>query len=100
MSSKLFLRHFVIIVLVSPLASSRHLLGAVRRQNVTPNCTPAAINEFPPDGFTRQQRQHGFVVLHALLACYLFTLLAIVCDDYFVPLCSPSSQMTGSHTSH
>ncbi|XP_023310200.1 sodium/potassium/calcium exchanger 3-like [Anoplophora glabripennis] len=71
--------------LVSPLASSRHLLGAVRRQNVTPNCTPAAINEFPPDGFTRQQRQHGFVVLHALLACYLFTLLAIVCDDYFVP---------------
>ncbi|XP_065164112.1 sodium/potassium/calcium exchanger 3-like [Atheta coriaria] len=49
------------------------------------NCTPAALNEFPNDGFTREQRQHGWAILHALLACYLFVLLAIVCDDYFVP---------------
>ncbi|XP_063918132.1 sodium/potassium/calcium exchanger 3-like [Zophobas morio] len=59
----------------------RHLLGLVKGYN----CTPAAINEFPSDGFTRAQRQNGWIALHVLLACYLFTLLAIVCDDYFVP---------------
>ncbi|XP_066248332.1 sodium/potassium/calcium exchanger 4-like [Euwallacea similis] len=49
------------------------------------NCTPAAINEFPPDGFTREQRQHGWVIIHVILACYLFIFLAVVCEDYFVP---------------
>nr|CAI5827521.1 unnamed protein product [Callosobruchus analis] len=49
------------------------------------NCTPAAILEFPPDGLTREQRKHGWILLHCVLACYCFTLLAIVCDDYFVP---------------
>src|SRR5699024_4913857 len=61
--------------------NGRHLMGLVKGYN----CTPAAINEFPPDGFTREQRQNGWIILHVLLACYLFTLLAIVCDDYFVP---------------
>lgn len=63
------------------LVSGRHLLGLVEGYN----CTAAAIFEFPSDGFTRQQRQHGWVVLHFVLACYGFVLLAIVCDDYFVP---------------
>lgn len=49
------------------------------------NCTRAAILEFPPDGFTRNERRHGWVALHILLSCYCFWLLAIVCDDYFVP---------------
>ncbi|XP_018354795.1 PREDICTED: sodium/potassium/calcium exchanger 3-like [Trachymyrmex septentrionalis] len=49
------------------------------------NCTPPAIKEFPPDGFTRQQRQAGFIIIHFVIAIYLFLLLAIVCDDYFVP---------------
>ena len=56
------------------------------------NCTPPAIEEFPPDLFTAEQRRHGAAVLHALLACYLFVLFAVVCDEYFVPsikkLCS------------
>lgn len=63
----------------------RHLLHVGTVNNITANCTPPAINEFPWDGFTREQRQHGWVILHVLLACYLFILLAIVCDDYFVP---------------
>lgn len=65
----------------------RHLLAVENstNTNVTKNCTAAAINEFPPDGFTRDQRQDGFIILHALLACYLFVMLATVCDDYFVP---------------
>lgn len=49
------------------------------------NCTKAAIEEFPFDGFTRQERQRGWIVLHVVTACYCFWLLAIVCDDYFVP---------------
>lgn len=60
---------------------SRHLLSLVEDYN----CTPAAILEFPNDGFTRAQRKHGWVLLHFVLACYGFVLLAIVCDDYFVP---------------
>lgn len=62
------------------------------------NCTPAAIHEFPPDGFRRSQRQRGWIVLHVVLACYCFWLLAIVCDDYFVPamesLCSSECNQT------
>lgn len=49
------------------------------------NCTPAAILELPSDGFTREQRQSGWIVIHVLLACYCFWLLATICDDYFVP---------------
>jgi len=49
------------------------------------NCTPAAIFEFPSDGLTKYERTHGWIIVHILLACYCFWLLAIVCDDYFVP---------------
>ena len=49
------------------------------------NCTKAAIFEFPSDGLTRYQRKHGWILIHFALACYCFCLLAIVCDDYFVP---------------
>ncbi|XP_053679406.1 sodium/potassium/calcium exchanger 3-like [Anopheles nili] len=49
------------------------------------NCTPAAIFEFPSDGFTREDRRHGWILVHVVIACYCFWLLAIVCDDYFVP---------------
>ncbi|XP_024119653.1 sodium/potassium/calcium exchanger 3 [Oryzias melastigma] len=45
----------------------------------------AAIHEFPEDIFTKEQRKHGAVLLHALCAIYMFYALAIVCDDYFVP---------------
>ncbi|KAF4531117.1 hypothetical protein B566_EDAN011142 [Ephemera danica] len=51
----------------------------------TANCTPAAILDFPQDIFTVAQRREGAAVLHAILAFYLFILLAIACDDYFVP---------------
>ncbi|XP_001649854.2 sodium/potassium/calcium exchanger 5 isoform X2 [Aedes aegypti] len=49
------------------------------------NCTPPAIEDFPPDLFTVQQRQNGAIVLHALASLYLFVALAVVCDKYFVP---------------
>jgi len=49
------------------------------------NCTPPAIDDFPPDLFTEQQRRHGFLVFHVLGSLYLFVALAVVCDKYFVP---------------
>ncbi|CAH2103533.1 unnamed protein product [Euphydryas editha] len=63
--------------------TGRHILGLV--DNPTSNCTPAAILEFPSDGFTRFQRQHGFIVIHCVLAVYCFLLLGTVCEQYFVP---------------
>lgn len=49
------------------------------------NCTEPAIDEFPSDGFTRAERRSGFIAIHFAIAIYLFLLLAIVCDDFFVP---------------
>ncbi|XP_076468406.1 sodium/potassium/calcium exchanger 5-like [Babylonia areolata] len=58
---------------------SRHLLAAL------PNCTPRAVDQFPWDGLTKEERREGWWVLHVLLAFYMFMALAIVCDRYFVP---------------
>lgn len=69
--------------LVTSSGSSRHLLGVL---NISVNCTPATIHEFPSDGFTRDQRKHGWVLLHALLTCYFIIILASVCEEYFVPV--------------
>lgn len=65
---------------LTPLISTTESLELPHR-----NCTPAAIFEFPSDGFTREDRRHGWIAVHVLIACYCFWLLAIVCDDYFVP---------------
>ncbi|KAI4483173.1 hypothetical protein M0804_008228 [Polistes exclamans] len=57
----------------------------VQQEIIEENCTAPAIDEFPSDGFTRVQRQSGFIAIHFAIAIYLFLLLAIVCDDFFVP---------------
>ncbi|XP_063697219.1 sodium/potassium/calcium exchanger 4 isoform X2 [Culicoides brevitarsis] len=49
------------------------------------NCTQPAIDDFPKDLFTEEQRRQGFVLLHVLGSLYLFVALAVVCDKYFVP---------------
>ncbi|KAF7228309.1 sodium/potassium/calcium exchanger 3 [Nothobranchius furzeri] len=49
------------------------------------NQTGSAINEFPKDIFTLDQRRQGAVLFHILFAIYMFHALAIVCDVYFVP---------------
>ena len=43
-----------------------------------------AIEEFPEDIFTQEQRMRGGILLHILITCYMFGLLAVVCDHYFV----------------
>lgn len=49
-------------------------------------CTHAkgAVDEFPPDFFTAEQRLQGGVIVHIIIMLYMFGLLAVVCDDYFV----------------
>ncbi|EDV19631.1 uncharacterized protein TRIADDRAFT_33154 [Trichoplax adhaerens] len=42
------------------------------------------IDEFPKDIFTQQQRRQGAVVIHFIVAFYMFAALAVVCDEYFV----------------
>ena len=50
------------------------------------NCVKASIDEFPNDFMTQYQRkEQGGVVIHLLLAIYMFGALAVVCDDYFIP---------------
>ncbi|KAF2880623.1 hypothetical protein ILUMI_25563 [Ignelater luminosus] len=49
------------------------------------NCTPPAIDDFPKDLFSEEQRRDGAVVLHVIISLYLFMALAVVCDKYFVP---------------
>ena len=62
------------------------LLGSSPAPFLNQNCTEPSINEFPGDFMTQDQRlKHGGVVVHILLAIYLFIALTLVCDDYFIP---------------
>lgn len=66
--------------------SNRHLLEiGIVKSNVSLNCTPLAINNFPNDAFSQSQRQHGAVVIHILVSVYMFVALALLCDEYFIP---------------
>ncbi|CAF4752977.1 unnamed protein product [Pieris macdunnoughi] len=59
-------------------------IGECRQSNIR-NCTPPAIDDFPSGLFTELQRQHGAIVIHALISIYLFLALAVVCEKFFVP---------------
>ena len=62
------------------------LMKALADSSSPKNCVKPSIDEFPDDFMTQYQRQkQGGVVIHFLVALYMFVALAIVCDDYFVP---------------
>ncbi|XP_055601051.1 sodium/potassium/calcium exchanger 4-like [Uranotaenia lowii] len=44
-----------------------------------------SMDDFPPDLFTKTERQHGAILFHFLAAIYFFTILAFVCSEYFLP---------------
>ena len=48
-------------------------------------CVPPAVAQFPPALLDQRTRARGGLVLHILVAAYMFIGLAIVCEDYFVP---------------
>ncbi|KAM3866507.1 sodium/potassium/calcium exchanger 3 [Diretmus argenteus] len=67
------------------LWSKRELNQERGEDNQTADTPRSAIQEFPEDIFTLEQRRQGAVLLHGLCAIYMFYALAIVCDVYFVP---------------
>ncbi|XP_013145025.1 PREDICTED: sodium/potassium/calcium exchanger 4-like [Papilio polytes] len=44
-----------------------------------------SIDSFPDDAFTDDQLRKGAFLLYVLFGVYAFTLLTIVCNDYFIP---------------
>ncbi|XP_044743314.1 sodium/potassium/calcium exchanger 3-like [Chrysoperla carnea] len=48
------------------------------------NCTLEDAEDMPPDYFTQNQRLHGAILLHIFAGIYSFTLLAVVCNDFFL----------------
>ncbi|XP_055302268.1 sodium/potassium/calcium exchanger 4-like [Sitodiplosis mosellana] len=54
-------------------------ISKVRPINHTP------LDDFPCDLFTDEQRRDGAIIFHILGAIYFFVLLAVVCNDYFLP---------------
>jgi len=55
--------------IVEPKEESRELSGCM----------------YPPDPFTKIQRQRGGVVLHVIGMFYMFLAIMIACDEFFVP---------------
>lgn len=51
--------------------------------NTTETCS-SSMDEFP-NIFTEQQLRNGGIVVAFLVGIYCFTLLAIICDSYFLP---------------
>ncbi|OQR79459.1 sodium/potassium/calcium exchanger-like [Tropilaelaps mercedesae] len=49
------------------------------------NCTAAAVEQFPKSAFSMQQRRQGWLVIHVIIAMYMFAALSTLCEDYFVP---------------
>lgn len=59
----------------------------VKTVNQTNNlkCFRPDIEQFPKGFISQYQRVRGGVIIHFLIAIYMFSGLSIVCDKYFVP---------------
>ncbi|XP_018797005.1 PREDICTED: sodium/potassium/calcium exchanger 4 [Bactrocera latifrons] len=68
--------HYIEYVLHQPLARDTQLCEE--------DTTGTPLDEFP-ELFTVEQLRQGWVVLHVFAAVYFFILLAIICNDYFLP---------------
>ena len=58
-------------------------------------CAEPAVKQFPSPILGRSVRRHGGILLHVLIAVYMFIGLAIVCDEYFVPALERMSDVLG-----
>ncbi|XP_065296690.1 probable sodium/potassium/calcium exchanger CG1090 isoform X1 [Dermacentor albipictus] len=61
------------------------LVCAAAAAAAAPNCTVAAIEQFPRPLMSPEFRKQGGIVVHVLAALYMFAALSIICEDYFVP---------------
>ena len=62
-----------------------YLTDEEKEERKSSNCTPPAIEQFPEPLMDNYYRKCGGIIIHILVAIYMFIGLAIVCDDYFVP---------------
>ncbi|XP_049884653.1 sodium/potassium/calcium exchanger 4-like [Pectinophora gossypiella] len=59
---------------------------AVQNNQVQEECAAEnSVDSFPESIFTDDQLRQGAFLLYVLFGIYAFTLLAIVCNDYFIP---------------
>ncbi|XP_068902721.1 sodium/potassium/calcium exchanger 5-like [Tenebrio molitor] len=61
----------------------RYIILARPRDNGTQECASSS-EDFPPF-FTERQIERGAIILVFFVGIYCFTLLAIICDNYFLP---------------
>lgn len=90
-------RFYFTFVIITYVCAKKFNIGIyeIRRDHVftkpleslLPNCTglKESISEFPTDPFTQEQRLHGAILVHIIVAFYCFILIAFVCNDYFLP---------------
>ncbi|TMW47651.1 hypothetical protein DOY81_007263 [Sarcophaga bullata] len=74
--------------IVSDVSTQRKILSVLTNPEKTHkdvNCTKPSILAFPSDGLTRDERRHGWIIVHMVLMFYGFWFLASICDDYLVP---------------
>jgi hypothetical protein len=45
----------------------------------------SSVSDFPDDLFDFEERKNGAIIVHVFLALYCFTIIAVVCNDYFLP---------------
>lgn len=48
-------------------------------------CLENSSDDFPNDLFSMNAKRNGAIVFHFIFAIYCFMLLAVVCNDYFLP---------------
>ncbi|XP_023715513.1 sodium/potassium/calcium exchanger 4 isoform X2 [Cryptotermes secundus] len=49
------------------------------------DCMNSSVSDFPDDLFDFKERKNGAIIVHFFLALYCFTIIAVVCNDYFLP---------------
>lgn len=101
---------FIIFQFVDHKLTQVSVLAHTRENVENPLCdNSSSMEEFPDDLFTgnyklihwnwftgfqsffycfffsEEQRSNGAIILHIIGAIYFFTLLAVVCNDYFLP---------------
>ena len=59
--------------------------GEASKLEDLPACPVVAAEQFPEDPIGQELRAKGLVIVHFLIACYIFFAITVVCDAYFLP---------------
>lgn len=81
------------------LSSKEENANQTAKKSSTLTCVSPAYREFPSDLLNHKLRAHGFIIIHILVATYMFYCLAIVCDHYFLTSLEECASVSG-HSSH